>query len=454
MIGLNAKIGLEIHTSLNTDTKLFCSCSVEEDTPNTNTCEICLGHPGSKPVVNESVLDQIILLAKAFDMNIREDVTFSRKTYFYPDLAKNYQITQFEEPVGKDGEIQTEEGEVGIRRIHVEEDPASILHEQKNTLIDYNRSGRPLIEIVTEPDISSSDQTQETMRKILSILRYLKIYTKDKSVFKTDINVSIRDRGYEKVEIKNVSGSDEVVKAVEHELKRQKSNDEVTMHTRGWDPEEEKTYKLREKESEADYGYIYEPDIPSIDIRHRKKRVDLPEMMEEKQKRYVNMGVEKTDADVISRDPDKAEAYEYVIQEIDPQTAANWFRGEISKALNYKNLSFRDTYLDGHTVLQTLKLYEQGDINDKTVEKIIRTLTEQDIEPKDYVEENDLKKIGDEEELENIVNDVISENPEPVQDYKDGEEKSLNYLVGQVMKKTRGKADPETAKTLLKNQIN
>jgi aspartyl-tRNA(Asn)/glutamyl-tRNA(Gln) amidotransferase subunit B len=293
-------IGLEIHVELATDSKLFCSCPTHgDDTPNSRTCPVCLGHPGSKPVVNKKAIDYALKLCLALNCSINKELIFSRKSYFYPDLAKNYQISQFEIPLGEKGKLKLKSGkEVGITRVHMEEDPASLvhpsgMHSSNYVLIDYNRSGDPLCEIVTDPDLDSPEQARDFMKQLITILNYLGIFDVDRCIIKADANVSIKESGYVRSEIKNITGFKEIERALFYEVERQKhafsSGERFIQDTRSWDTKSGTTSRLRTKETEADYGFILDPDLVKIEITDswiESIRSDMPELAHDKSAKF------------------------------------------------------------------------------------------------------------------------------------------------------------------------
>lgn len=438
---MKAKIGLEIHVTLNTKSKLFCSCQTKSQEPNTNICPVCLGHPGSKPSVNESAVKKIILLAKALNCKVREELVFSRKSYFYPDLSKNYQITQFEEPIGENGFID----DIRIKRIHLEEDPASITRD-KDTLIDYNRSGTPLAEIVTEPDITSSSQARDFLKKLHRILKYVDVFNDD-DVLKSDVNVSIEKHDFKRVEVKNVTGFKDIETVIDYEILRQQQEIPVS-ETRGWDPNSRKTISLRKKESEADYAYIYEPDIPTINVlKYHDQKV--PELADQKIKKYVELGVDETDADIITMDLEVATFFENTSS--DKKVTSQWIRRELLRVLNQQKLS--NTKITPNNFSQLIDLVKDKKITEQVAKKILQNLVLEDFDVKEYVKNNNLEVVNDEEFVLSVVDKVLQENSKAIQDYKDGESKALQFLVGQVMRYSKGKANPALANKLILDKI-
>jgi len=466
MENIKAKIGLEIHLGLNTKTKLFCGCPIVEGSeandvkPNTLVCEVCLGHPGSKPVVNSKALEFVTKIAKALNCKLQKKIIFSRKSYFYPDMAKNYQITQYEEPLGVHGSVNLHSGKkIGITRVHIEEDPAAIVHEKNQSLVDYNRSGIALAEIVTEPDMNSAEEAREFMNKLRVIANYLEVYSPE-GIIKADVNVSIAESGFQRVEIKNVSGFKEIEDAIEYEISRQraavKHGSKIIHETRFWDSDKKITISARTKETEADYGYIYEPDLLEYDV----PKVEIPELAEDKAIKFIRMKIAEDTANILASDKEVAQLYEEVIYEkiikINPVAAANWFRKEFLRVINEEKTTISDLKFGKKEIIELVSLLAEKKITEEVGREILDKLVEGKLLPKSpvqYVNEKGLQKVSDTGELEKFCEQAIKENPKAVADYKNGEEKALNFLAGQIMKKTQGKADVEKVKEILEKLV-
>ena len=455
-------IGLEIHVELNTDTKLFCSCPTQgNDNPNTRTCEICLGHPGSKPKVNKKAIEYSIKLAKALNCKISDNIIFSRKNYFYPDMSKNYQITQYETPLGEKGFIQLEDKKIGITRVHIEEDPAALIHpgglgKAKFVLVDYNRSGNPLCEIVTEPELSSPEDARNFMKTLITILQYLGIFNPDKNIIKADANVSIKESGYIRAEIKNISGFKEIQRALEYEILRQKQavkeNKKLKQETRAWESESGITTLLRTKETEDDYGYIFDPDLVPIETKQFK--IKISELPQEKAKKYVKeFKLSKEDAYVLTNDFDLTKIFEKSIKKINPVLSAKWIRRELVRVLNYNKIDITEMKMDVDEFVKLLQLLDKNKITDKVAQKILEILVVKKINVEEYVKKQGLEAVSDTGLIEKFCNEIINENKKAVDDYKSGNENSLNFLLGQVMRKSMGKADPKEIKEKLKKML-
>jgi aspartyl-tRNA(Asn)/glutamyl-tRNA(Gln) amidotransferase subunit B len=460
------KIGLECHVQLRTDTKMFCGCANRhEEKPNTLTCEYCLGHPGSKPVLNEKAVEAAIKIGFALNCKFPKDMFFSRKSYFYPDMGKNFQITQYEVPVASEGKIMLGDKQIGITRVQMEEDPARIVHDNNYILVDYNRSGVPLCEIVTEPDFSTPQEARAFLQHLTSILEYLGVM--DPSIegsMRADANISM---GSKKVEVKNITGFKEVERALTYESIRQKNliarGHEVELETRGWDAAANITRSQRSKEEEDEYGYIFEPDLPRISLTKEMLegiKKTLPEMAEQKIKRYKEeFGISNDLAKSITSEIDLAQIFEEAVKQIDPIFAAKWFAGYIKKTLNYNGLRIKDSGLKTEDIVTLLSKVKEKSLTERNAELIFRQIVElasknelDNAKIKELIEGS--KAVSDTIELEKIAKEVISANEKAVEDYRSGNQKSFNFLVGQVMAKTKGRAQPDVVKQVMENLLN
>tara|TARA_Y100000310_G_scaffold345455_1_gene465189 strand:+ start:3334 stop:4710 length:1377 start_codon:yes stop_codon:yes gene_type:complete len=452
-------IGLEIHVQLNTDSKLFCGCSTKGEAPNTSTCEICLGMPGSKPVLNKKAVDYALIVAMAMNCKINKEFFFSRKTYFYPDLAKNYQITQYEIPVGEKGYLEVDGKKIRITRVHLEEDPASLVHEsgtkQSNySLIDYNRSGIPLVEIVTEPDLESPEQARHFLDKLLTTLNYLGVYAHGESVLKADCNLSIK--GSERVEVKNVTGFKAVELALRAEEKRQRemieAKEKIVLETRGFDAETNSTYSMRKKETENDYGYIFDPDLVKAQIDDawlKELKEKIPELAEKKEKRFVKeFGLKEYDAKVIASDKTLSELFEKAAK-VDSQLAVRFVSRELMGILNYNKMKISDTKVAAAGLIGLIELVKSGKVSDKAAKDSLIKYVLEGIPPKEFLEKTNLLIDASSGDLEKAIKMVVKENPAAFDEFKSGNKKSLNFLIGQVMRKMKGKADARAIQKIL-----
>ena len=456
-------IGLEVHAEINTATKLFCSCPTSgSEEPNTRCCNICLGHPGSKPVLNKKAVEFAIKLCLALNCKIAPELIFSRKSYFYPDLSKNFQITQYEIPLGEEGSLKIPSGkEIGLTRIHMEEDPASLIHPSgvktsSYVLVDYNRSGNPLLEIVTKPEMTTPQEARDFMKQLITILSYLEIFDENNGIIKADANVSIKESKYTRVEIKNITGFKEIETALRYEIVRQQLDLEkgkkIVQETRGWDSVKATTYTLRKKETEEDYGYIIDTDLVPTEITKdwiSQVKKTIPELAQEKSKKFVDQGVKKEDADVLSSNKKLAELYDKVSKKVDPVLAAKWLRRELMRVLNYHKKTLDQVKITEEHLIDLLKLIESKKITENVAQKILEQLVEKPFDVKDYIKSQKLETVSDSSELDKFCDEAIKEAPQAVEDYKQGQEKALNFVIGLVMKKTRGKASPDVVKKLL-----
>ena len=457
---INIKIGLEIHVQLTTQTKLFCGCPnrfVGE--PNTQVCDYCIGLPGTKPRVNRAALDFAILIGTALDCKISSPTFFSRKSYFYPDMGKNFQITQYEVPIAYGGKVKLGLKQINITRIQLEEDPARIVHSggmmgSGYVLVDYNRSGVPLCEIVTDPDFESPKEAREFLQKLSSILEYLGVYDPNvEGSMRVDANISL---GPSRVEIKNITGFKDVEKALNYEVVRQKNmlrrNQKIVRETRGWDGVAGVTRSQRTKEEEEDYGYIFEGDLPKFTFtadKLEKLRGMIPELPDQKVKRYVKEKVPEELAVSIVSEPDLAEAFEKASQRVDRQLAAKWFAGEIKKTLNFNSIRWKESKLGVDGVTKLLEMLQKKVLTDHSAEMLLREMAVKQVNP----EENVQARIYDEDSINDAIQEVLGTNTKAVLDYKSGKQEAFNFLVGQVMRRTQGRGDPDTIRKLLKKLI-
>ncbi|NPA38396.1 MAG: Asp-tRNA(Asn)/Glu-tRNA(Gln) amidotransferase subunit GatB [Candidatus Nanohaloarchaeota archaeon] len=460
-------IGLETHVQLNTESKLFCSCRnvaslKEEPQPNTYVCDVCLGMPGTKPFLNERVVEYALKVALALNCKINPEFYFSRKVYFYPDLAKNYQITQYEIPVGYDGYVMVQGKKIRIKRVHIEEDPAKIVHKKNYTLIDYNRSGVPLLEIVTEPDLSTAEEAREYLFKLKQILEYIGVYDSTTlAVFKSDANISVK--GHERVEVKNITGIKEVEVALKFEMLRQKQQilqkREIKRETRRWDEAAKVTKAMRTKEEEEDYGYILDGDLPVIAVTKKELeaiKAALPELPDEKLARFVKQyGLSEKAAESLVSEREIADLFEKAVKlGVSIKEASTWIGRVLKKILNYHATTYKASPFKDEWVVDVVKAYEKGEYSDAVAEQILRKMFEDALPLKEIVKKYGFKKkLSDEQALRKLCEEVASENPKAVEDYKQGNTKALDFLVGKVMAKTRGSADPKKARELLKNLL-
>lgn len=457
-------IGLEIHAQVNTATKLFCSCPTQgSDKPNTRTCPVCLGHPGSKPVLNKKAVDAALKLALALRCTIAPHLVFSRKSYFYPDLAKNYQITQYELPLGKEGYLELSSGKkIGITRVHLEEDPASLVHpgtltESGYVLIDYNRSGNPLVEIVTKPELEL-DEAREFMNQLVQVLEYLEIFDSGVGIIKADANISIKESGYVRSEVKNITGFKEIERALQYEVHRQheavSNHESLAQDTRAWDSAKGITLRLRGKETEEDYGYIIDPDLVPLPLPQNyihELKAQLPEFGNTKIQRFVQQyRVSHEDAVVLAQEKKLAGLFETLAAHRNPVLVAQWLRRELLRVMHYNELTFNTYHVNERHLAELLEMVEKKEITDAVGKKILEQLMVKPVSPREYVKQHRLAMVSDTKHLEAVCTEAIQENTKAVEDYQRGEEKALNFLVGVVMKKAKGTTNPVIVRESLK----
>jgi aspartyl-tRNA(Asn)/glutamyl-tRNA(Gln) amidotransferase subunit B len=460
-------IGLEIHAQLLTETKLFCGCSADYfgKKPNTNTCPVCLGMPGTLPVLNKRAVDYGLRAAMALNCDIPERSKFDRKNYFYPDLPKGYQISQFDEPLAVNGHLTLDGEEIGITRVHLEEDAGKLVHQSGgSSSVDLNRVGVPLIEIVTEPDLTSPGQARDFMEKLRQILRYVEVCSGDmeKGSLRCDANISLTDNEKmgTKTEVKNMNSFRAVESALEFEQERQRetleSGGEIDQVTLGWDADAEEAKLMRSKEEAHDYRYFPEPDlVPLVIDEAWKTRIEenLPELPREKQMRWKEeFDLPEYDIGVLTEDKNIADYFERVVEEYDnPKEVSNWMMSELFRVLKLPEADLED--VDPEDFAYLVELVGEEEINDNTAKDVLERSFKEGKSPKEIVEAEGLKRISDEGALTEKIDEVIEENPDAVEDFRSGNEKVLGFLIGQLMSKTQGQADPNKAREILKESL-
>lgn len=463
------KIGLEVHVQLNRlNTKLFCGCSTDyhNDEPNTHVCPVCLGLPGSLPVINEKAVEFAIKIGLALNCEIVEQTQFHRKNYYYPDLPKGFQTTQYDYPIASRGKIviEGEDGERVIRvtRAHMEEDPGRLQHigtieKSKGTLINYNRSGMTLIEIVSEPDMRSPKEARRYLDKLRSILDYLDVFNGDlEGAMRVDANVSVFNG--ERVEVKNISSFKGAERALLYEIMRQKNHvrrgGKIVLETRHFDEARGVTISMRTKEEEHDYRYFPEPDLVPMRVTDRVPEIlkALPELPDAKRERFISQyGIADMHARALTTEIKVANFYEEVASQVDPKAAAVWVADILKGELNY-----RDIGIDAFTVediVAVIGLVKEDKITEQSGVQIIRTVLDEGGRPQDIVVSKGLLKVED-DIVAKAVEEAVAESPEAVADYLAGKEKSLNFIVGKVMQKTKGRADAKEAREKVLARIN
>ncbi|WP_254280038.1 Asp-tRNA(Asn)/Glu-tRNA(Gln) amidotransferase subunit GatB [Haloarcula marina] len=492
---LAAVIGLEVHVQLETETKIFCGCSTEPtEEPNTHTCPVCLGLPGALPVVNEGAVEAAVKIGKAIDADIPAETTFHRKNYYYPDLPKNFQVTQYDAPICQDGElefaVESERRAVDIRRAHLEEDPGSIKHVRDGTgplesrtcsidradytLIDYNRAGTPLMEIVTEPDFRDPSEVRAFLEKLEEVLEYLGVFdaTRDGSL-RIDANLSmvdadeVGDDGHidgdvledaNRTEVKNISSHKGAEQALAFEASRQRkliqSGRAVEQETRHFNETHGNTVSMRSKEEEKDYRYFREADIPPLRVSSWKDEIAIPELPDARRERFVaEYGLSEEAASKLTSTKQVADFFEDVAEQFDADLAATWVADNLLGELNYRDMEITDVADRFDEVTRLVELVDDDEITAKNArETVLRDMLDEGDDPDTVVEREGLGKTSG-DEVQQAVAEAIDENPDAVEDYHSGEGGALNFLVGQVMQKTGGSADPGEVNGMLREAL-
>lgn len=465
-------IGLEVHVELATNTKIFCGCSTEfGGAPNTHTCPVCTGMPGSLPVLNKQVVEYAVAVGLATNCSITQNCKFDRKNYFYPDNPQNYQISQLYLPICRDGhvEIETDGGtkSVGIHEIHMEEDAGKLIHDEWEdcSLVDYNRSGVPLIEIVSEPDMRSADEVVAYLEKLRLIIQYLGASDckLQEGSMRADVNLSVREAGAEefgtRTEMKNLNSFKAIRRAIEGETDRQiallEEGREVTQETRRWDDTKEKSYPMRSKEDAQDYRYFPDPDLVPVIISDEwieQIRDAQPELRDEKRRRYKETyGLPDYDIDIITGSKHLANIFEATIDHgAEAKEVSNWLMGETMRLVNDSEIDLTDISFAPEHFAALIGMVKKNEINRKVAKEVFEKIFKEDVDPKAYVEEHGLKSMNDEGALKETITQIVSGNPKSVEDYKAGKKKAMGFLVGQTMKATQGKADPGVVNKILK----
>ncbi|MDA8135616.1 MAG: Asp-tRNA(Asn)/Glu-tRNA(Gln) amidotransferase subunit GatB [Desulfobacteraceae bacterium] len=469
-------IGLEVHAQLKTKTKIFCSCSTEfGKSPNANTCPICTGMPGVLPVLNQLAVSFAIRAALATHCRINRESRFDRKNYFYPDLPKGYQISQYAAPIAEHGflEIETSAAglkKIGITRIHMEEDAGKLIHDpaRSRTLVDLNRTGVPLIEIVSDPDIRSAEEAGAYLRKLHNILKYIDVCdgNMEEGSFRCDANISLRPLGQTefgtRTELKNLNSFKHVEKAIAHEIQRQayvlNEGKAVVQETRLWNPDKNKTVSMRGKEEAHDYRYFPDPDLTPLIVDDRWIKTvekELPELPDEKFSRFVRQyDLSETDAGILTSSIALADFFEQAAAPLqNKKQAANWVLTTVLAMLNAKGISITESPVSAQAVGKLLVLVEIKKINASAAKTVFDLMVETSKDPALIVQEKGLEQVSDASELESAVMAVINENPEETASYRDGKTKLFSFFMGQVMKKTKGKADPAAVKHILNQKF-
>lgn len=474
-----AVIGLEVHTELQTTTKIFCGCKTSFGAePNTNVCPVCLGLPGVLPVLNKRVLEFAVRAGLALNCEISRFSKFDRKNYYYPDLPKNFQTSQFDLPICERGhldiEVNGEKKQIRITRAHMEEDAGKLVHhgtsitDSDYSLVDYNRTGTPLLEIVTEPDMRSAKEAVAYLEKMRAILQYIGISDcrMEEGSLRCDANVSVRPVGQKelgtKTEIKNINSFKGVEKAIEYEALRQaeilEDGGKIIQETRTWDEKEGVTKSMRTKEEANDYRYFPEPDLAPFTVSEEyieDIRKTLPELPDERRERYIaNFGLSSTDAQYMTNDKDTSDYFEKVVAAgADPKASVNWIMGEFASQLSNAGIEIAKAPVTPENLAKLLALIAKGTISGKIAKKVFAEMWKDGADPEEIVKAQGLVQISDTGALKELVVKVIANNPKAVEDFKAGKKKAVGALVGQIMKETKGKANPKVINEVLNDEL-
>ena len=469
-------IGLEVHVELATRTKIFCSCSTRfGGAPNTHTCPVCTGMPGSLPVLNRKVVEYAMAVGLAANCQINQLCKFDRKNYFYPDNPQNYQISQLYLPICHDGwvEIETAQGQkkkIGIHEIHMEEDAGKLIHDEWEdcSLVDYNRSGVPLIEIVSEPDMRSAEEVIAYLEKLRLMIQYLGASDckLQEGSMRADVNLSVREAGTEsfgtRTEMKNLNSFKAIARAIEGERQRQiellEDGKAVIQETRRWDDNKESSKPMRSKEDAKDYRYFPDPDLPPVVISDQwieKVRAAQPELRDEKMERYQKeYGLPAYDASILTESKAMADLFEETVKLCKkPKEASNWLMVEAMRLLKEKAMEPEEMGLSAASLAALIDMVESKEINRTIAKTVFQEMFDQDLDPRQYVKEHGLGMVADDGALRKAIEQVMEENPQSVADYKSGKTKAMGYLVGQTMKAMKGKADPASVSSMVKEML-
>ncbi len=469
-------MGLEVHAELSTKTKIFCSCSTEfGGEPNTHTCPICMAMPGTLPVLNEKVVEYAVKAGLATNCTISRDSKNDRKNYFYPDLPKSYQISQFDKPLCEHGYIEIEDDEgnpkkIRLTRIHIEEDAGKLNHNEfgGGSLVDLNRAGVPLIEIVSEPDLRSSGEAERYLKKLKSILEYIEVSDckMQEGSLRADVNVSVRKKGAEKygtrTEMKNMNSFKAITRAIDYEASRQidviEDGGKIDQETLRWDDVSGRTFSMRDKEDAQDYRYFPDPDLVAIKLSEEyieNIKNNLPELPESRKKRYMEeYGLSEKDSNLLTASKylsDLFEGAEKICK--NAKAVANWILSDISKILNETETEPMQIPFDANQLAKLVQLIDNGTISSAIAKKVIVELFENPKDPEEIVKEKGWIQISDEGAIKEVVTKILENNPQSVADYKAGKDRALGFLVGQAMKETKGKANPQMLNKMFLDEL-
>jgi aspartyl-tRNA(Asn)/glutamyl-tRNA(Gln) amidotransferase subunit B len=477
-------IGLEIHAELKTESKMFCDClnDPEAKEPNLNICPVCLGHPGTLPVINQKAVEFVIKTALALNCQIPQSAKFDRKNYFYPDLPKGYQISQYDLPLSLKGLLEIDGKKIRITRIHLEEDTGKLIHPQGTdySLVDFNRAGRPLMELVTEPDIRSGQEARQFGEELQIILRYLAVSeaNMEKGQMRCEVNVSLRPGQGKlgtKVEIKNLNSFRAVERSIDYEIKRQneilESSGKIIQETRGWDENKQRTFSQRIKEEAKDYRYFPEPDLPpltELSAISSRLSAELPELPQARRQRFIQeYKLPQSDINTLVANKGLADYFEQVVSELktwlkiksisDKQSliklTANYLLTELQKLLLVSKTKIEDCQISPENFAEFITLIQQKEISSSAAQKVLQEMFQTGIDPSHVVEDKKLRQVSNKAELSKIISRVIKDNHQPVKDYQAGKENALQFLIGQVMAASKGQANPQVVGEILKEKI-
>ena len=470
-----AVIGLEVHAELSTKTKIFCNCSTKfGGAPNTQVCPVCMGMPGSLPVLNEKVVEYAVKAGLATNCTISQDSKNDRKNYYYPDTPRAYQISQFDKPLCEHGyiEIDTKNGKKKIRilRIHIEDDAGKLNHDDfsGDSLVDLNRAGVPLIEIVSEPDIASPEEADSYLKKLKSVLEYIEVSDCkiEEGSYRADVNVSVHKKGEKlgtRTECKNMSSFRSIVREIEYEIERQidllESGERVKQQTLRWDDVSGKTFAMRSKEEAQDYRYFPEPDLAAIKLSDeyiQRIKESLPELPESRKERYFNeFNMTEKEVGIITASKYLSDLFESASEICGNRKAvSNWIISDISRILNEKEMNPKEMPFSAEQLAHMVQIIDKGTISSSIGKKVLEEMFENPREPEEIVKEKGWAQISDEGEIKKVVCEILEANPQSVADFKAGKDRALGFLVGQAMKATKGKANPQMLNKLFVEEMN
>ncbi len=469
-------IGLEVHAELSTKTKIFCKCPTKFGaSPNTQVCPICMAMPGTLPVLNEKVVEYAVKAGITTNCEIERDSKNDRKNYFYPDLPKAYQISQYDKPLCKHGYIEItvddEKKKIGITRIHIEEDAGKLNHDDfgQGSLVDLNRAGVPLIEIVSEPDMRSSAEVDAYLKKLKAILEYIEVSDckMQEGSFRADVNVSVRKKGDTefgtRTEMKNMNSFRSIVRAIEYERARQvevlENGGKIEQETLRWDDVSGRTFSMRDKEDAQDYRYFPDPDLVAIKLSEeyiQNIKNGLPELPESRKQRYLDdYKLTQKEADGLTSSKYLSNLFEEATKiSNNPKAVCNWIMSDISRILNEREMEPSDIKFSGKDLAELIDLIEKGTISSSIAKKVLEKMFDDTKKPKEIIEENGWIQISDEGAIKEVVLKILEANPQSVSDYKAGKDRALGFLVGQAMKETKGKANPQMLNQMFKDELN